>query len=192
MLRPLTILVVGVACTISLVATAGFAQVQNPVMPRRIEVMPVFFVPRGQPVPTEDQAERLLHHLRWAQKRYRELLHNEATFAQTAGKPHIYHATYELPHYQAGYKQNAACYLAEILQSLHTDRYRCPYSFAIIISPQDRDPTGVGGVINGGLNTGGGFLYVTSHELDQSPNFQSTLQHELGHSFGLPHIYDYS
>ena len=31
-------------------------------------------------------------------------------------------------------------------------------------------------------------LNVSSYALERLPNFQSTLRHELGHGFGLPHV----
>lgn len=41
---------------------------------------------------------------------------------------------------------------------------------------------------HGGYNTGGGIIVLSSYSLDRTPNFQSTLQHKLGHAFGLPHV----
>lgn len=42
--------------------------------------------------------------------------------------------------------------------------------------------------MNGGFNTGGGTILIASRHFTDRPNGQSTLQHELGHAFGLPHI----
>jgi len=43
-------------------------------------------------------------------------------------------------------------------------------------------------VFNGGCNTAGGMEVMSSNTLDRAPNFQSTLQHEIGHALGLPHV----
>jgi hypothetical protein len=55
-------------------------------------------------------------------------------------------------------------------------------------------PTGGARPFNGGYNTGGGVVQLSSYALSRIPRFQCTLQHELGHSFGLPHVdvYGYS
>lgn len=42
--------------------------------------------------------------------------------------------------------------------------------------------------MNGGFNTGGGTALLSSRAFTHRPNGQSTLQHELGHAFGLPHV----
>jgi len=52
----------------------------------------------------------------------------------------------------------------------------------------DSFPVGGGRPCNGGINTGCGVIVISSFALDRIPNFQSTLQHELGHGFGLPHV----
>jgi hypothetical protein len=49
-------------------------------------------------------------------------------------------------------------------------------------------PAGGGRPLNGGFNTGGGIVILSSRGLDASRNFQSTLQHEIGHGFGMPHV----
>jgi hypothetical protein len=49
-------------------------------------------------------------------------------------------------------------------------------------------PIGGGRSLNGGFNTGGGIVVMSSRNLDKAPYFQSTLEHEIGHSFGLPHV----
>ena len=56
------------------------------------------------------------------------------------------------------------------------------------MNQKDAFPKGGGRPFNGGFNTGGGIVKLSSHALTKSPNFQSTLQHELGHSFGLLHV----
>ena len=57
-----------------------------------------------------------------------------------------------------------------------------------MMNPKDDIPTPGGRPLNGGFNTGGGIIILSSFTLDRSPYIQSTLQHELGHAFGLPHV----
>jgi hypothetical protein len=57
-----------------------------------------------------------------------------------------------------------------------------------MMNPKDDFPNGGGRPLNGGYNTGGGIVVLSSSALDRSPNLQSTLQHEIGHAFGLPHV----
>ncbi len=58
----------------------------------------------------------------------------------------------------------------------------------MVVNHQEDFPGGCGSPFNGGFNTGGGIVLVSSYALDKIPNFQSTVQHELGHAFGLPHV----
>ena len=73
------------------------------------------------------------------------------------------------------------------------NRYNCPSIFVVILmNPQEDYPNGGARPFNGGFNTGGGIVIMSSYGLDQNSCFQSTLQHELGHAFGLPHVDVYS
>jgi hypothetical protein len=58
----------------------------------------------------------------------------------------------------------------------------------VVINPKDDFPVGGGRPLNGGIDTGGGVVQLSTFAMDKKPNFQSTLQHELGHAFGLPHV----
>lgn len=79
--------------------------------------------------------------------------------------------------------------LAEVLDYIKLDRHTCGYVFAIVLmNPHDNVPAGGGIPINAGYNTGGGILEIASWRLDTGESFQSTLEHELGHAFGLPHV----
>ncbi len=66
------LVVVGVLCT----TAVG----QDVVSPRHVKVLPVFFVPKGEPAPTPQQSENLMRHLVWSQTRYSELLPGKNTF----------------------------------------------------------------------------------------------------------------
>jgi hypothetical protein len=59
------------------------------------------------------------------------------------------------------------------------------------MNPQQDWPAGGGRPLNGGFDTGGGIVILSSRGLDATAHFQSTLQHELGHGFGLPHVSAY-
>ena len=76
-----------------------------------------------------------------------------------------------------------------MLEHYKLSRFNCPYVFLVVVAnDRDRWPIGGGRPLNGGINTGGGIVVISSWTLNRLPNFQSTLQHELGHAFGLPHV----
>jgi hypothetical protein len=168
---------------------AGSVQGQEAQPPRELKVLPILFVPKGETPPTDDMLKRLQRHLEWSQTRYRELLGNQSTFTIANQQPVVYKATRNLTFYRAQPEDAAPQIVSELLQELKVNRYNCPYILlTVVINPINNWPAGGGRPLNGGLNTGGGFLEVSSYALVHSPNFQSTLQHELGHSFGLPHV----
>ena len=86
-------------------------------------------------------------------------------------------------------KSGAAELLAEeLFEELGTNRFSCKYIFvAVFVNSEKKFPKGRGRPFNGGINTGGGIVTLSYHAL-KSQNFQSTLQHELGHAFGLSHV----
>jgi hypothetical protein len=90
--------------------------------------------------------------------------------------------------------ENAAPQIvSELLSDFKVNRYTCPYVFlTVVMNPSENWPAGGGRPINGGFGTGGGIVILSSNGLDTSPNFQSTVQHEVGHGFGLPHVEVYS
>jgi hypothetical protein len=154
-----------------------------------VKVLPVFFVPAGEKSPTPDQDQKLLRHLKWAQQRYLEMLAGQDTFQLAAEQAAIYMAKNPLSFYRAAPEGGAPQYLSELLDYFKTNRFETPSIYLIIVmNPHDDYPGGGGRPINGGYNTGGGIIILSSYALDNIPNLQSTLQHELGHSFGLPHV----
>jgi hypothetical protein len=172
---------------VCLTAANGFAQAYLP--PREVKVLPVFFVAQGEQPPTREQTERLMRHLEWTRTRYQELLKDHGTFALAQKEPKIYRSTRELDFYRALPEAGAPQFASEFLDALNCNRYTCPYIFVtVVMNPKDDFPTGGGRPLNGGLNTGGGIVLLSSFALDHVPHFQSTLQHELGHAFGLPHV----
>jgi hypothetical protein len=169
--------------------TTGVAAEQPAAPPRAISVLPVFFVPSGQASPSQDELKRLMRHLMWSQTRYRELLGQKTTFAIAEQKPRVYHAQRPLEFYRTQPERSAAQVVSELLADLNCNRYNCPFVLLVVImNPKDDFPPGWGQPLNGGFNTGGGVSFLSSFGLDRSPYFQSTLQHELGHAFGLPHV----
>ena len=93
-----------------------------------------------------------------------------------------------LDFYRAPPERGAPDIVAELLTHLKLTRFNCPHVFCILLmNSRDRFPEGGGRTINGGVNTGGGMMYIGSKELTLNQHFQTTLQHELGHALGLGH-----
>jgi hypothetical protein len=157
--------------------------------PSKVEVLPVFFVPKGEAAPKPDQTKRLMRHLEWTKTRYKEMLRNRETFAVAEGEPYVYRSSRPLAFYRQQPEGSAPQVASELLDDLKFTRFSCPYILlTVMMNPKDDFPGGGGRPLNGGLDTGGGIIVFSSFALDQAPNFQSTLQHELGHAFGLPHV----
>jgi hypothetical protein len=163
------------------------------IKPASVKVLPVFFVAKDANLPTDQQKTDLIRHLKWSQSRYLELLGNRSTFGIADTIPLIYKSDKNLDYYvQNGTADN---FVSELTGYFGFNRYNCPYIFLIIFMNDGNDfPTGGGRPFNGGYNTGGGVVQLSSYALSKIPSFQCTLQHELGHSFGLPHVdvYGYS
>jgi hypothetical protein len=157
--------------------------------PKEVKVLPLFFVPKGESPPTARQSADLLKHIIWAQTRYKQLLKGHDTFALAKDKPEVYLAERDLAHYRSQDQGAAPQIVDELLRHYKYNRYNCPLIFvAVVVNPHDGFPAGGARPLNGGINSGGGIVELSSYGLDQAANFQSTLQHELGHSFGLPHV----
>ena len=165
-------------------------------LPSRVRVLPIAFIPTDQKAPTANEQTLYLRHLTWAQRRYGELLGGD-TFEFAENPPQLQQipGRRTLADYRSADEGGAPMIVAEILDHLKLNRFENPYTFAILLmNAVDRFPMGGGRTINGGTNAGGGMFYIASGELVQNPHFQCTLQHELGHSFGLAHVdaYRYS
>jgi hypothetical protein len=78
-----------------------------------------------------------------------------------------------------------------ILGLLQHDRYTretCPFIYAtILVGLESLDGGGRGVTFNGRVNTGGGILLIPEKALDTPLSLDSTLEHEIGHTFGLIH-----
>ena len=157
--------------------------------PALVKVQPVFFVPKGERPPSGEQRAKLTRHLKWTQTRYKELLGGRDTFTLADGKPQVYMAEQDLAFYRQLPADGAPRFVEELLRRDKCNRYNCPNIFVVVImNPNDDYPGGGAQPFNGGFNTGGAVVILSSRGLDHAGCFQSTLQHELGHSFGLPHV----
>jgi hypothetical protein len=155
----------------------------------RIEVKPVFFVPRGEVAPNPVEIRRLSYHLTWCQERYREMLNGRDTFTLQKGAALVHRSRTSLDELKASPESGAPRIAGELLNVTKFNRFDCPYIFvAVVMNARDDFPAGGGRPFNGGFNTGGGIVVLSSFALSKLPNFESTLEHELGHAFGLPHI----
>ncbi len=165
----------------------------NPLSPtgapwRRIQVLPVFFVPSDEQPPREQQMELFRKHLDLARERFRTMLKNRDTF-DLSPSTSVYRSPNPLVFFISKQERLGDFVTVELLDYFHVDRHECPYVFAVVmINPHDNVPAGGGIPINAGYNTGGGILEVASYRLDTGDSFQNTLEHELGHAFGLPHV----
>lgn len=157
-------------------------------LPEHVAVLPVAFVPRDEQEPTAEQKQQFLKHIFWTQQRYQELLRGD-TFQISGKDVQVVRAEEGLDFYRKAPENGAPNVVAELLKHYRLTRFNCPYVFCILVmNSKDNFPVGGGRPINGGLNSGGGMMYIASSELKNNEHFQCTLQHELGHSFGLPHV----
>jgi hypothetical protein len=154
---------------------------------QRLKVLPVFIVPAGGITPTSSQKDSLMHYLFWAQTRYFEMMKFRSTFMLADSTPHVYLSSHDDTYYQTN-PDVAAAWTDELLNDNNVNRFNCPYIFlTVYMHPTSLFPVGGARPINGGFNLGGGIIILSSYDLDNTPNFESTIQHELGHSFGLCH-----
>ena len=171
-----------------------YASLEPGQVPEHVKVMPVFFVPSDEKEPSRDQKARLVRHLRIAQSRFREMLKRRDTFQIENKQPLVIKGLHSVSHYKWEGKPWTMSYepLSEIFTACGWNRFNCPYVLMIIImNPKENCPRGAGRPFNTGFNGGGGLVYMSSYSLDKYPAFQATLQHELGHSFGLVHVTAY-
>lgn len=158
-------------------------------IPDRVQVLPVAFVPKDQSPPDPAETKLFGEHLQIARARYREMLHGDTFDFAPERRLKVVRGRHDLDHYRRARERGAPDMVAELLDELELTRFSNPYVFCILVmNAEDSFPEGGGRPINGGANLGGGMLYIASFELKRNEHFQSTLQHELGHSFGLPHV----
>jgi hypothetical protein len=154
-----------------------------------IQVKPVFFVPQGEAAPTAEQTRRLTEHLARCRERYREMLRNRDTFTMAPGEVLVSRSPTTLSGLKASPESGVPRITGELLQAANSTRFNCPYVYVVVVmDPGGTLPGSEGRPFNGGFNLGGGVVALSSFALDRLPKLQSTLQHQLGHAFGLPHV----
>jgi len=180
-----SLLMAGLA--VPLAAPSQAAQVSY-LPPSHVHVWPVFVVPKGEDGPTPELVECISRHLRWTRDRYREMLHGRDTFEIEGRAPLVLEGRLTLAEYRELPEGGAPQFVCEALEAVNESRFSAPYIFLVtLMNPADDLPLAGGRPLNGGLNTGGGVVIVSSHAIGTAPNVQSTFQHELGHAFGLLH-----
>lgn len=164
---------------------------ESVVPPKHVSIRPVFLMPQGAPGPTQNQKIALLRYIQIAQSRYKEMLLDEGTFSVDE-ETLVVGLTHPVGFYRNRPQDGVPEMTGELLDYLQVSRFSCPWIFVIVVMNPALDfPPGGGRPLNGGINTGGGVVVMSSSALDSSRNFESTLQHELGHAFGLPHVDTY-
>ncbi len=155
--------------------------------PEKISVLPILHVPKDSPEPDPELAKNIFRHVEWAQRRYSELL--GTTFQIARKETLVFKGRYTLDQYRAFDNKIGTHLHAQYFDHLNVNRFNCPYVlFSVLYNTKDAFPHGRGGPMNGGFNTGGGTVLMSSNAFTDRPNAQSTFQHELGHAFGLPHV----
>lgn len=179
-----------VLAVILVMAFSSLSQAEKSfIPPATVSVRSVFFVPKGENLPDSIHIDTLIKHIKWCQQKYKELLDGRDSFRFSKESPIIYKAHHDLDYYRGMPEDGAPSYIKELLDNQKLNRLNCPYIFVVVVmNSKDTFPKGGGRPINGGINTGGGIVILSSFILLNSPTFQSTLRHELGHSFGLPHV----
>jgi hypothetical protein len=153
-----------------------------------IKVLPIFFIPSDGKAPSPEQEQKLMKHVKWARQRYHELLGGTDTFEMAKDQVVVYKSKKPMSFYRAAPEGSTPVCLSEMLEYFKTNRNDAPYVFLILVmNSADKFPNGGGRPINGGHDNGGGVILMATYAMDVMHNFQSTLQHELGHSFGLLH-----
>ena len=159
----------------------------------KVQVKPVILIPSDTKNIPYWHGVVLLKHLEWARARYQELLQGKDTFSLAEGEPLELKSRHSSNEFLAAEDGGAAMAVLELMAHDKVGRFNCPFIYVVMVENTGRKIPGGGRPINGYVNTGGG-VFIASADTLELPNFQSTLQHELGHSFGLVHVdaYGYS
>jgi hypothetical protein len=176
---------------LSLIASEPVFALEEDDFPERVRVLPVFFVPLGQPAPTQTQIDKLQKHVTITQQRYSEMLGGRDTFEIEGTEPHIVRNRLSLPALKTKVEEQkfSAYMLALLFSKYKVNRFNCPYIFLVVImNPQEAWPTAGGRTINLGFNNGGGIALLSSNMLDADKSIQGCIEHELGHAMGLVHV----
>lgn len=165
---------------------------QYAVPPKSVAILPVFAVASDQSQPNLEQINRFSRHLKLSQSRFLEMTGGVDTFEIKDGYV-VIDLKRPLAFYKSQYEDGAPAILAEILGALRVSRFSAPWVFVVcVVNNIDDYPNPGGRPINGGLNNGAGYLHFSSRSLRSlDTRLQSTLEHELGHAFGLLHVDSY-
>jgi hypothetical protein len=178
-------------CSAALICSSAFAVERQ----RRLEVLPIIFVPSdNKDIPEKDFPDYMLQIYRQlvlAQRHWLNVLQTDTFAISPFGE--VYHAKH--PHtYYAEASSSFNRQLIEVFELKKDNRIDSTFSYLIVyVRPKASAKIGpwMGGArtFNGKPNTGGGGIQMefTAPLFDESGRFQSTLVHELGHTFGLSH-----
>ena len=170
-------------------------------LPPSVSVMPVILVPSGVGQPSTAEKNELMLQLTWAQQRYSQMLGAVDTFSMAQTTVSVVNDTNHNAAFYAAmekgiYRNNDPEAVKVVLNSFGKDRFNNPYIYCIVV--KGTAGGGGGGVtMNGGTGAGGGYMIFRGDVLLKNaqgqwkvPNFQSSLRHELGHTFGLLHSWE--
>lgn len=181
---------IGVAVAVVAFASALAAEELQPrIAVDHVPVKPVFYVASDAAPPSPSYTDLLSKHLKWCQERYKELL--GVTFDLVPGPALVLQSKHNVAYLKKAPEGGAPDAVLELFEHDKVNRFTCPFVYLVLFVGTGTTPAGGGRAINGYVNTGGGIVILAADNLVKSPNFQSTLQHELGHGFGLVHVDSY-
>jgi hypothetical protein len=182
-------------CNAALIGSPAFAA------QRRLEVLPIIFVPSDnheiQEKEFPDYMLQIYRNLVLAQRHWLNVLDTDTFAISPFGE--VYHAKQPHAYYdpsgpEAANSASLVRQLIEIFQLKSDNRVDSAFAYLIVYArPKAAANVGpmMGGArtFNGMPDTGGGAVQMelSSLILDQPYPFQSTIVHELGHTFGLTH-----
>ena len=173
----------------------------------RLRVVPVLFIPSDNSEidggKVASYRDLIRKYLALAQSYYRTQLVTD-TFEVADGDPLVYRARHPHPYYDDHFskleRDVAHLVVRELFEWLGEDRYSSRSVYLQIYARPSahalprplrypiNDKYNAGGrTFNGPPNTGGGVVQLELQYLMDDYPFLSTLIHELGHAFGLPH-----
>jgi hypothetical protein len=193
--RWLRLFLAALICNAALIGSPAFA------VQRRLEVLPIIFVPSdNKDIQEKDFPDYMLQVYRQVvltQRHWLNVLQTDTFAISPFGE--VYHAKQPHAYYdpsgaEAENSTSLARQLIELFQLKNDNRVDSTFSYLVVYArPKSAANVGpmMGGArtFNGKPNTGGGAIQMefTAPLLDETGRFQSTLIHELGHTFGLTH-----
>jgi len=158
--------------------------------------LPIIFVPSdNKDIPEKDFTDYMLQiyrHLVLAQRHWLNVLQTDTFAISPFGE--VYHAKHPHAYYAAEASSSLDRQLIELFQLKKDNRIDSTFSYLIVYARQKSGANvgpwmGGARTFNGRPNTGGGAIQMefTAPLFDESGRFQSTVVHELGHTFGLTH-----